>query len=88
MAFLHKRGDVWYIYWTQNGKKQGRSLRTKSKTAAQAYLKEFEYQLATGQLRQGLDADLDDLLNEYLSYSKATEKATTYERHDLCRVMA
>jgi len=86
MAFLRKRGDIWYVYWTQNGKKNGRSLKTKSKTVAEAYLKEFEYGLAKKELGQELDADLDDLRDEYLSYSKATKKATTYERHDLPRV--
>ncbi len=86
MAFLHKRGDTWHIYWTQNGKKRGRSLKTKSKAVADAYLKEFEYSLSRKELGQERDADLDSLQDEYLSYSKATKKPTTYERHDLCRV--
>ena len=38
MAFLKKRGDTWYIYWRQNGKKHGKSLATKSKAMAEQYL--------------------------------------------------
>ncbi len=86
MAFLKKRGDIWYIYWTHNGKKHGKSLRAKSKRVADEYLKEFEYRLAKKELGQDIDISLDRLRDEYLEYSKSTKKATTYKRHDVPRV--
>ncbi len=86
MAFLKKRGKSWYVYWRQDGKKLGKSLGTTSKTVARQYLKGFEYKLATWQLGQTTDMSLDQLRDEYLSYSKATKKQSTYERHDAPRV--
>ncbi|MFW6118814.1 MAG: tyrosine-type recombinase/integrase [Planctomycetota bacterium] len=86
MAFLQKRGKYWYIYWRQDGKKHGKSLKTTRKSVAQQYLKEFEYKLATRQLGQTTDIGLDQLRDEYLLYSKATKKQSTYERHDEPRV--
>jgi len=86
MAFLKKRGNTWYIYWTSNGRKRGRSLHTKSKRTAEEYLKEFEYRLAKKELGQDADILLDRLREEYLAYSKSTKKTRTYERHDLPRI--
>ena len=86
MAFITKRNDVWYLYWRQDGRKHGRSLHTSSKRLAEQYLKEFEYRLARRQLGQALDATLERLAEEYLSYSKATKKPSTFERHDRPRV--
>ena len=86
MAFLKKRGDIWHIFWQQDGKKHGRSLRTKSKRVADEYLKQFEYKLSQKQLGQQTDITLDLLRDEYLSYSKATKKQSAYERHDVPRV--
>ena len=85
MAFIRKRRGVWYVYWSQNGKKHGKSLRTKSKQVADEYLKEFEYRLAKRELGQATDITLDRLLEEYLDYSRATKKSSTYERHDVPR---
>lgn len=85
MAFLKKRAAYWYIYWQQNGKKHGRSLRTKQKATAEAYLKEFEYKLAKRELDQATDVTLDRLLEEYLSYSQATKTTATYKGNDLPR---
>jgi site-specific recombinase XerD len=81
MAFLKKRGDNWYLYWTQDGKKRGRSLGTTSKTLADQYLKEFEYKPAANQLGQNIDLPLERLRDEYLSYSKAVCKPSTVQRH-------
>jgi hypothetical protein len=39
-----------------------------------------------GELDQQLDIGLEQLQDEYLSYSKATKKPSTYERHDVPRV--
>ena len=86
MAFIKKRGNVYYIYWTQNSRKHGRSLRTKSKRQADEYLREFEYQLAARQLGQAADIGLDRLRDEYLAHSKTTKSPSTYERSDLPRV--
>jgi hypothetical protein len=81
MAFLKKRGDVWYLYWTQDGKKRGRSLGTASKALADQYLKEFEHKLAASQLGRNVGLPLERLRDEYLSYSKAVSKASTFQRH-------
>ncbi len=86
MAFLHKRDQIWSIYWQLNGKKHGKSLRTKSKRVAEEYLKEFEYRLAKRELGQETDITLDQLRDQYLEYSKATKTIRSYERHDLPRV--
>jgi len=86
MAFLKRRGDIWHIYWEQSGKKHGRSLRTKHKRVAEEYLRKFEYTLAQRQLGQQTDIGLEQLKDEYLSYSKATKKQSSYERHDVPRV--
>ena len=86
MAFLKKRGDIWYLYWTQDGRKRGRSLKTKSKTVADEFLKEFEYRRSKKELGQELDAALGALKTEYLSYCKTTKKSSTYERHEVPRV--
>ncbi len=86
MAFLKKRGKVYYLYWTLNGKKRGKSLRTKSKRQADEYLREFEYQLAARQLGQAADIGLDRLRDEYLAHSKTTKSPSTYERSDLPRI--
>ena len=48
MAFLKRRGEIWYIYWEQGGKKHGRSLRTKHKLVADEYLKKFDDALESG----------------------------------------
>ena len=86
MAFVRKRRDCWYVYWTQNGRKRGRSLKTRQKAVADQYLKELEYRLSRQELGQALDAILDHLRDAYLSYCKATKKPSTYERHELPRV--
>lgn len=86
MAFITKRGDVWYIYWTQNDKKHGESLGTKSKALATEYLKRFEYQLSAKELGQVTDVHVDQLKDEYLAYSKATKTQSTYNRHDKPRI--
>jgi integrase len=86
MAFLKKRGDTWYLYWTADGKKRGRSLKTNRKTLAQQYLTEFGLRLAQRELGQTVDVSLDRLSEEYLSYSKATKKQSTLDRHDRPRV--
>jgi integrase len=80
MAFLRKRGDIWYLYWTSNGTKRGRSLGTKQKAVADRHLKEFEYRLATQQLGQTTDVALEQLQDEFLSYKKAVLKPSSYER--------
>jgi integrase len=85
MAFIRKRGDIWYVYWRQNGKQRAKSLGTKRKSVAQDYLKEFEYRLAKKELGQETDIALDRLKEEYLEYSKSTKKQKTYERHDVPR---
>ena len=78
MAFITRRGKTWHIYWQQDGKKHGRSLHTSSKRVAEQYLKEFEYRLARRELGQALDASLERLRDEYLSYCRATKKPSTY----------
>ena len=86
MAFLKKRGQVWYIYWRQGGKKHGKSLKTGSKAQAEEFLKEFEYRLSRKELGQQTDISLDALQAEYLDYSNSTKKQSTYERQDVPRV--
>jgi len=86
MAFVKKRGDTWYIYWTLNGTKHGKSLRTKQKRVADEYLREFEFKLAKKELGQQTDAILDNLRDEYLEQSQLTKKASSYHRHDLPRI--
>ena len=85
MAFLRNRGGIWHVCWSQNGKKHGKSLRTKSKRIADEYLKEFDYRLSKKELGQATDITLDRLLEEYLDYSRATKKSSTHERHDVPR---
>ena len=84
-AFLRKRGQIWSIYWQLNGKKHNKFLRTKSKRVAEEYLKEFEYRLAKQELGQEADVIMEQLLDLYLEYSKATKTIRSYERHDLPR---
>jgi len=86
MAFLTKRGKYYHVYWQQNGKKRGRSLKTTRKAVAEQHLRELEYRLAQRELGQEADVDLERLRDEYLSYSQATKKQSTYERHDVPRV--
>lgn len=86
MAFLKKRGDTWYLYWTQDGKKHGRSLKTNRKTLAEQYLARFELQLAQRELDQAINVSLDRLAEEYLAYSKATKKQSTLDRHETPRI--
>ena len=86
MAFLKKRGAIWYVYWSQDGTKHGKSLRTKSKQVAEEYLRELDYRLAKRELRQQTDVSLARLSDEYLDYAKSTKTATTYCRHDVPRV--
>ena len=33
-----QRGDIWHIYWSQDGTKHGRSLKTKSKAVGDEFL--------------------------------------------------
>lgn len=35
MSFLFKRGDVWWYYWSESGKKRGKSLKTGDKDEAE-----------------------------------------------------
>jgi len=86
MAFLKKRGDILYVYWTQDGKKRGRSLRTSIKQVANEYLKGFEYRLTKKRLGQQTDIDIQRLRDEYLAYAQVTKTRSTYERHDRPRV--
>ena len=53
---------------------------------AEEYLKKLEYRLSQRQLGQQADIVLEQLKDEYLSYSKATKKQGSYERHDVPRV--
>jgi hypothetical protein len=69
-----------------DGKKRGRSLETNRRTLAQQYLTEFALRLAQRELGQTVDVSLDRLSEEYLSYSKATKKQSTLDRHDKPRV--
>jgi len=86
MAFTTKRDNIYYIYWTTDGKKHGRSLCTKSKRVAEEYLREFEYLRAKKRLGQATDIGLDRLKQEYLAHSRATKAETTYRCNDLPRV--
>lgn len=82
MAFLRKRGDIWYLYWRQNGKQKARSLGTKQKAVAKEYMHEFEHQRAKRKLGQQTDISIDKLLEEYLNHAKATKTENTYHSHD------
>ena len=66
-------------YWEQAGKKHGRSLRTKYQRVAEEYLKKFEYRLSQRQLGQQTDIALQQVKDQYPSYSKGTKKQSSYE---------
>jgi len=57
-----------------------------SKAVADEYLRQFEHNLASKELGQATDVGLEQLQDEYLSYSKAIKTRNSYERHDLPRV--
>jgi len=49
MAHIRKRGNVWWIYYYENGKLKGRSLRTRLKREAQAMKRMYESALDAGE---------------------------------------
>ena len=74
MAFLKKRGKVWYLYWTENGKKRAKAISTWKELALKAKRKK-EHELDTKRhLGYIDDINFNDFANEYLKFSQATKK--------------
>jgi len=51
MSRIYKRGNLWYLDFEYNGKRQRKSLGTRSKRMAELALKDMDVKIA----RQGLD---------------------------------
>ncbi len=87
MSSLKKRGDVWYLYWYENGRKKGKALGTSKKREAQQRKIEMDAKNAKKKLGLPTDIDIEVLSKEYLKNSKATKKYKTWKSHDKPRLV-
>jgi len=68
MSRIYKRGNLWYLDFEHNGKRQRKSLGTRSKAMAELALKDMDVKIA----RQSLDLgpiekmNFDDFAKKFL----------------------
>src|SRR3989344_6226030 len=79
MAGLYKRGKLWYVKYSLNGKTVRKSLSKDKKTAL-----EYKAQLETQISRRHLSLPVynyswQDFVKKYLAYSLATKRRRTWE---------
>ena len=81
MATLRKRGNTYYADYRINGKRFRKVLGS-SKKIAELVLKDIEVKIAKGELGfEKKDQDLNQLFEEYLSYSKTNHSPATRKRY-------
>jgi hypothetical protein len=84
MSGLFKRGDVWYIRYTANGKRKWEGIGT-SKRQAELVLAKRKLEIKDGRYfstPKGLKWTYGQLLDRYLAYAQVTKKPSTYQRTD------
>jgi len=81
VATLRKRGNTYYADYRINGKRFRKVLGL-SKKIAELALKDIEVKIAKGELGfEKKDQDLNQLFEEYLSYSKTNHSPATRKRY-------
>src|SRR5215471_5446658 len=81
MNGLLKRGDVWYIRYTVNGKRKWEAIGP-SKRQAELVLAKRKLEIKEGQYfstPKGLKWTYGQLLDRYLAYAKVTKKPKTVQ---------
>ncbi|HEV8712075.1 MAG TPA: tyrosine-type recombinase/integrase [Candidatus Binatia bacterium] len=81
---LLKRGAVWYIRYSFQGKDKWEAVGT-NKRRAELALAKRKTEIKEGQFfstAKGLKWSYSQLLDRYLEYAKVTKKASTYRRTD------
>ena len=81
---LLKRGAVWYICYSFQGKDKWEAIGS-SKRQAELVLAKRKLEIKEGQYfstPKGLKWSYGQLLDRYLEYAKVTKKASTYRRTD------
>jgi integrase len=81
MKGLLKRGNVWYIRYTADGKRKWEAVAS-SKRQAELVLAKRKLEIKEGQYfstPKGLKWTYGQLLDRYLEYAKVTKKPSTYE---------
>ncbi len=75
MSRIYKRGNLWYLDFEHNGKRQRKSLGTRSKAMAELALKDMDVKIA----RQSLDLgptekmNFDDFAKKFFGLVRGTK---------------
>ncbi len=81
MSFIHKRGRRWWYYWSEGGRKSGRSLKTDDKVVAEIKKGEEDRRRAFhGMGMASPDSRWEDFQTEYLAFSKSKKGAATWAK--------
>lgn len=82
MSFIFKRGPVWWYYWSTDGRKFGKSLKTDDKETAEVLKgEEDKTRLLTGIGLPSPTSRWKKFHDEYLDYCK-TKGAATHKRDE------
>lgn len=71
MATVYKRGDSWYLNWSENGRQERKSLGAVTAHDAEVARKTKEYELATGRRIFVASTGFDDHLERYLTWHRS-----------------
>ncbi len=81
MSRIYKRGNLWYLDFEHNGKRQRKSLGTRSKAIAELALKDIDVKIA----RQSLDLgptekmNFDDFAKKFLDWYEVQNSIKSYQ---------
>jgi Site-specific recombinase XerD len=81
VSFLWKRGDVWWYYWSEGGRKRGKSLGTNDEKMAGILKGEEDKRRIFN--RAGLSSPVsrwEAFKNEYLDHSRARKATLTHQK--------
>ncbi len=81
MSFIWPRGRYWWYYWSESGKKRGKSLKTGDKKIAEVLKGEEDRRRLLGNAGlPSLESRWKAFYDEYLTFSKVNKGAATYDK--------
>lgn len=81
MSFIHKRGRRWWYYWSDGGRKFGKSLKTQDKVVAEIKKGEEDRRRAFHEMGMASpESRSQDFKTEYLEFSRAKKRPSTYAK--------
>ncbi len=81
MARIYKREKIWYIDFTQNGRRRRKRVGT-SKKIAEIALKDIEVKIAKGEFGfLNTNIKIDELIEKFLEYNQTNNRPSTTKRY-------